>query len=51
MHSHVRRALAAGVAPEALPHVAYLAVTTLGFPRAVAALSWVENVLSAPGEK
>jgi alkylhydroperoxidase/carboxymuconolactone decarboxylase family protein YurZ len=46
VHSHVRRALAAGVDPEAIRHVGYLAVTTLGFPRAVAALSWIEDVLS-----
>jgi alkylhydroperoxidase/carboxymuconolactone decarboxylase family protein YurZ len=49
VHSHVRRALAAGIEPEAIRHVAYLAVTTLGFPRAVAALTWIEDVLSAPG--
>ncbi|MDE2228897.1 MAG: carboxymuconolactone decarboxylase family protein [Alphaproteobacteria bacterium] len=46
VHSHARRARAAGVAPEAIRHVAYLAVTTLGFPRAVAALTWIEDVLS-----
>ncbi len=50
VHSHVRRARAAGVAPDAIRHVAYLAVTTLGFPRAVAALTWIEDVLSAPGD-
>lgn len=46
VHSHVRRALAAGGEPEAIRHVAYLAVTTLGFPHAVAALSWIEDELS-----
>lgn len=46
VHSHVRRALEAGVQPEAIRHVGYLAVTTLGFPRAVAALTWIEDVLS-----
>lgn len=49
VHSHVRRALAEGVELDALRHVAYLAVTTLGFPRAVAALSWVEDVISESG--
>lgn len=49
VHSHVRRALAEGVEPDALRHIAYLAVTTLGFPRAVAALSWVEDVISKSG--
>ena len=46
VHSHVRRALASGCEPDAIRHVAYLAVTTLGFPRAVAALTWIEDVLS-----
>lgn len=50
VHSFVRRALAARVEPEAIRHVAYLAVTTLGFPRAVAALSRIEDVLSASGD-
>jgi alkylhydroperoxidase/carboxymuconolactone decarboxylase family protein YurZ len=50
VHSHVRRALKDGVEPEAIRHVAYLAVTTLGFPRAVAALTWIEDVLSPPGD-
>lgn len=45
VHSHVRRALDEGVAPAAIRHVALLAVTTLGFPRAVAVLSWVEDIL------
>ena len=46
VHSHVRRALAAGAEPDAIRHVAYLAITTLGFPRAIAALTWIEDVLS-----
>jgi len=44
VHSHCRRALAEGVPPEALKQVALLAIPTLGFPRAVAALTWVEDV-------
>lgn len=47
VHSHARRALDAGVDPEAIRHVGYLAVTTLGFPRAVAALTRIEDVLSS----
>ncbi|GAB4518974.1 MAG: carboxymuconolactone decarboxylase family protein [Amphiplicatus sp.] len=46
VHSHVRRALDEGFSPEELKQAALLAVTTLGFPRAVAALSWVEDVTS-----
>lgn len=50
VHSHVRRALAAGIEPDAIRHIGYLAVTTLGFPRAVAALTWIEDVLSPSGD-
>ncbi len=44
-HSHVRRALDEGISVDELRHVAMLAVPTLGFPRAVAALTWVDDVL------
>ncbi|TCZ52781.1 carboxymuconolactone decarboxylase family protein [Roseicella aquatilis] len=44
VHSHCRRALAEGVPEEALKQVALLAIPTLGFPRAVAALTWIEDV-------
>lgn len=44
VHSHCRRALDEGIPPEALKQVALLAIPTLGFPRAVAALTWVEDV-------
>lgn len=47
VHSHARRALEEGFSAEELKHAALLAVTTLGFPRAVAALSWIEDVTSA----
>lgn len=43
-HSHARRALAAGATPEQLEHVALLAITTLGFPRAMTGLAWVRDV-------
>ena len=44
VHSHCRRALQEGIPKEALKQVALLAIPTLGFPRAVAALTWVEDV-------
>lgn len=46
VHSHVRRALEAGASPDECRHVVLLATTTLGFPAMMAALSWVEDVLS-----
>lgn len=42
-HSAVRNALAAGVTPEEINHVAVLAITTLGFPEAMRALTWISD--------
>lgn len=44
-HSHARRGAAEGIDPAALRQVALLAVPTTGLPRAVAALTWIEDVL------
>lgn len=44
VHSHCRRALAEGIAPEALEQVALLAIPTLGFPQAVKALTWIRDI-------
>lgn len=43
-HSHVRQALAAGLAPADLKHVAFLAATTAGFPVMMRGLTWIEDV-------
>ncbi len=47
VHSHGRRALEAGASPADLRGTALLAITTLGFPRAMAGLSWIEDVIRA----
>ena len=44
VHSHTRRALADGLAPEELKQVALLAIPTLGFPQGVKALTWIEDI-------
>ncbi|MCD6009388.1 carboxymuconolactone decarboxylase family protein [Halomonas sp. IOP_31] len=44
VHSHTRRALDESLSPEALKQVALLSIPTLGFPQAVAALTWIEDV-------
>lgn len=44
VHSHARRALAEGLTRDEIKHTALLAITTLGFPQAVAALSWIEDI-------
>jgi alkylhydroperoxidase/carboxymuconolactone decarboxylase family protein YurZ len=43
-HSHARRALAEGLPADALEHVAFLAITTLGWPQAVRGLTWIRDV-------
>ena len=45
MHSHARRALDVGCTPDQLRHVGVLAITTIGFPSTMAAMSWVEDIL------
>ena len=46
VHSHTRRALEAGCAPEEIRHVVLLATTTIGFPGMMSTLSWVDDVLA-----
>lgn len=46
IHSHARRALEAGATPEELRHVSLLAITTLGFPAAMATRSLIEDVVA-----
>ncbi len=44
VHSHVRQALEEGQSKEELQQVALLAITTLGFPTAMAGISWVNDI-------
>jgi alkylhydroperoxidase/carboxymuconolactone decarboxylase family protein YurZ len=45
VHSHARRATSDGIEPEALAQVALLAIGSVGFARAVAAKTWIEDLL------
>ena len=47
VHSHVRRGLDEDIDPETLRHVAVLAIPTLGFPKAMAAMSWIDDLTEA----
>lgn len=47
VHSAVRRALAAGVSREAIEHAVRLAITTIGWPNAMAAITWAQDILDA----
>ena len=41
--SHARRALALGIAPEEVRHAVLLGLTTIGFPKMIAAMNWVHE--------
>ena len=47
VRSHAQRAREAGATPQEIEHVVLLAVTTSGFPTAVAAFTWVEELLGS----
>jgi 4-carboxymuconolactone decarboxylase len=47
VHSHARRALAAGASADEIRHALVAVTATIGFPNTTAALSWVEDVLAA----
>ena len=51
VRSNVRKALATGLTADEIYHVALLAITTGGFPKAVAAMQWIDEVLSARDEE
>jgi alkylhydroperoxidase/carboxymuconolactone decarboxylase family protein YurZ len=47
VRSNVRKALQAGATADEIRHVVMLAVTTAGFPHAMAGLAWADEVLEA----
>lgn len=49
VHSHARRGLEEGLSPDELRHVATLAIPTVGFPMAFAALTWVDDIVGKQG--
>jgi len=46
VHSHARRALEVGATPQEIRHAIILVISTIGLPNVVAALSWVDDVIS-----
>ncbi len=44
VHSHARRALAAGASIEEIKHSILLLISTMGFPKTMAALSWLQDL-------
>jgi len=49
VHSHVRRGLDEGLCADELLHVSLLAIPSVGLAKAVAAMTWIEDILK--GEK
>lgn len=47
VRANVRKALAAGATEDEVREVAVLAITTCGFPTAMAGIGWVDEVLAA----
>ena len=45
VHSHARRALAAGATPEEIYHTIILLTSTIGFPAVAASISWVKEII------
>ena len=45
VHSHVKRALAAGATPDEIYHCIILLTSTIGFPAVAAALSWARDIV------
>ena len=45
VHSHVKRALQYGASTEEIRHTIILLTSTVGFPTAMAALSWADDVI------
>ena len=47
VHSHTRRALDEGLSGSELLHVALLAIPSIGLAKAVAAMTWIEDILKS----
>jgi len=45
VHAEVRKGLDAGLQPDEIRHAVFLALTSMGFPGMMAALSWVNDYL------
>ena len=46
-HSHVRKALNAGVTKEEMVHAVLLALPTIGLPSMMAAMTWIDDVVES----
>lgn len=44
VHSHARRALAAGASRAEIEHALLVLISTIGFPKVAAALAWIKEI-------
>jgi 4-carboxymuconolactone decarboxylase len=51
VHSHTRRALKAGATKEEILQTLVLLISTIGFPKASAAIMWAQDVLTGKKKK
>jgi 4-carboxymuconolactone decarboxylase len=51
VHSATRNALNAGITPEEMFHAAILSITTIGWPPAYAAMTWINEVIAGTGSE
>lgn len=49
VRSHARKALSEGIESDAIRQVAVLAISTAGYPAAMASYGWINEVLTAEG--
>ena len=50
VHSAVRNALQAEISKEEIMHVGILAITTIGLPNAIAAITWIKDLFEKPDQ-
>jgi AhpD family alkylhydroperoxidase len=51
VHSHTRRALQAGAAPAEIYQTLLLLISTIGFPKVSAAITWAKDILNREKKK
>jgi AhpD family alkylhydroperoxidase len=51
VQSHVHRALDAGASRDEVEHAIFLAITTVGFPSMMAALTWAQEAFETHGRR
>ncbi len=49
VHSHTKRAMKAGATRDEIYHTLILLISTIGFPQAMAAISWCRDILEGEG--